>query len=278
MSYYPTRLDNEIFNFGAEMQVDDRTRGHNYPMHWHEFYEIDIIYDGECEFVVNGMKYVQKSGMISFLSPIDFHSLSPKGQVKHFNIMFYSEFISDTVMMLLNKAKTPVMTEPDKETFGKITDYCKIMMKEQRSEGRMSRYYLKNLLECVILDILKCTKQVDGMVIENASVVRKALGYIQEHFTEDIVIEDIAKICFLSESYIAKLFKKYTGMTFHDYIAELRCRYARNLICSTDIRLQDICFESGFNSISQFSRTFKEMYSMTPGAYRKKYMAVSGIL
>lgn len=275
MSSYPARLNNKSFQFNEYLQVDKRENLEaGYPMHWHEFYEIDIVLGGECEFTINGVKYNLQKGQISFLSPIDFHSLSIINNSEnfvHYNIMFYGEFISDTVTMLLNHAKLPLVAEPNSDAFKQIVEYCETLIKNENRCSHLTKYYLKNILECLVIDILNCTPIKNGVVSENIIYVRKALKYIQDNFTVSLTPKDVAAHCGFSQSHMTKIFKEFTGMTFHDYILQLRCRYARNLICSTDIKLLDICFESGFNSFSQFSRNFRYLYGISPGAYRKKF-------
>ena len=69
---------------------------------------------------------------------------------------------------------------------------------------------------------------------------------------------------------MSKKFKMYAGVGFQDYLTGIRCKYAKNLICSSDKRLSDICFESGFNSFSQFERSFKKCVGKSPKAFREE--------
>ena len=272
MNRYPFKLNTSIFRYNSLLDVSFRENTGSFSMHWHDYYEIEVVVAGGGNFVFNGISYEVKAGQLCFVSPIDFHSLSMKDSdlLMNYNISFVEELMSDTLMMFINKLSFPLVIEPDKKSFERIVKYCDTIVEIQGKEDRMTGYYLKNLLECLVLEIMSCSKYKEGAVYENSSYVRKALEYIKNNFTDDITSDDVSAYCGFSKSHMYKMFKEFTGLTMHDYILEMRCRYAKNLIMSTDIAVIDICFESGFSSYSQFARNFKSIYGVSPNACRNE--------
>ena len=89
-------------------------------------------------------------------------------------------------------------------------------------------------------------------------------------YNTDIKLEDVAIKSFISKNYFSKLFKEVTGTNFSDYIQKLRIDEACSLLKSTDMKVTDIAFQTGFNDIKFFYDVFKKITGKTPGDYRKK--------
>lgn len=95
--------------------------------------------------------------------------------------------------------------------------------------------------------------------------------YIMEHFTEKIKLSDVAKLIHLSESAFCRFFKSKTRSTFSHFVNRARIGYACKLLQESHLSVLQVCFESGFESYSYFSRSFKEITNKTPTNYRKHY-------
>jgi AraC-like DNA-binding protein/ligand-binding sensor protein len=107
---------------------------------------------------------------------------------------------------------------------------------------------------------------------ENAEppVITKAKKYIQEHQTEDISLSDVAKAVNTSTFYFCKMFRKVAGINFTDYLARLRIERAKNLLLNPNLRISEIAFEVGFQSLTHFNRVFKRVLGESPTVYRVK--------
>ena len=96
------------------------------------------------------------------------------------------------------------------------------------------------------------------------------LSFINEHFRENISVEDIANKFFLNSNYFCSLFRKETGVKCSDYIRNLRMNHAVRLVTLTKIPITEICSETGYNSISSFLRDFKKQFGISPTKMRKE--------
>lgn len=99
--------------------------------------------------------------------------------------------------------------------------------------------------------------------------VQMAKDYIQEHYTEQISIADIAAHCSYNPSYLSTIFKQHEGIPPLDYLTNVRIRQARLLLACHDFSIGDVATMVGFQSISYFNRTFKKIVGQTPGDYQK---------
>lgn len=107
---------------------------------------------------------------------------------------------------------------------------------------------------------------------ENAEppLITRAKAYIQEHHTESLRLGQIAKAVNSSPFYFCKMFKKSTGLNFTDYLSRIRIERAKNLLLNPNLRVSEIAFEVGFQSLTHFNRVFKHTVGQSPTRYREQ--------
>ncbi|HEX7066379.1 MAG TPA: response regulator transcription factor [Bacillales bacterium] len=100
------------------------------------------------------------------------------------------------------------------------------------------------------------------------SLLEEARQYIDSHYNESITLERVSAHVDLSPYYFSKLFKEHNGVTFIEYLTEVRIRKAKALLKSTRMSLKEICFEAGYHDPNYFSRVFKKSTGRSPSQYR----------
>ncbi|HXU76113.1 MAG TPA: helix-turn-helix domain-containing protein [Methylomirabilota bacterium] len=105
---------------------------------------------------------------------------------------------------------------------------------------------------------------------ENAElpVVTKAKEFIALNQAEELSLTKVAKAVNTSSFYFCKLFKKATGLNFTDYVSRVRIEKAKNLLLNPNLRISEIAFEVGFQSLTHFNRVFKKIIGQSPTQYR----------
>ena len=105
---------------------------------------------------------------------------------------------------------------------------------------------------------------------ENAEppVISRAKEYIHEHQTEELSLGQVARAVNTSTYYFCKMFKKITGINFTDYVSRVRVEKAKNLLLNPNLRVSEIAFEVGFQSLTHFNRVFKKILGQSPTEYR----------
>ncbi|MEX2602389.1 MAG: AraC family transcriptional regulator [Balneolaceae bacterium] len=102
--------------------------------------------------------------------------------------------------------------------------------------------------------------------------VNDVINYIFTHYKEDIKLEEVAKLANYSQAAFCLFFKQRTRKTFVQFLNEVRISQACKLLQNSDLNISQICYESGFNNVSNFNRQFKKITGLSPTGYRKKML------
>ena len=98
--------------------------------------------------------------------------------------------------------------------------------------------------------------------------IAQARSFIRDHSDDELSLTAVAQTVNMSATYFSAKFKEMTGINFVDYVARTRVEKARNLLLNPSRRVSEVAFEVGFQSLSQFNRTFKKLAGHSPREYR----------
>ncbi len=152
----------------------------------------------------------------------------------------------------------------------------------QNNDGKLLKQFMKNACQhCYTLGQLKgllenyLGKHLEACLnllqIETAKPIRQAKQYISEHYSEKIILEDIAAIVDLNPVYFSVLFKKEIGMNFSVYLVHVRMEIAKEMIRSSNKTIAAIAEEVGYKDTRYFSQIFTKTVGIKPALYRKLY-------
>jgi AraC-like DNA-binding protein/ligand-binding sensor protein len=105
-------------------------------------------------------------------------------------------------------------------------------------------------------------------------VIAKAKAFIEAHKGEELTLPQVAKAVNASTYYFCKIFRKFTGTTLMDYISRVRIEKAKNLALNPNLKISEIAFDVGFQSLTHFNRVFRKLTGHSPTGYREQ-LAVS---
>jgi AraC-like DNA-binding protein len=105
-------------------------------------------------------------------------------------------------------------------------------------------------------------------------MITKAKEFIRQHQNEALSLGQVARAVNTSTFYFCKMFKKVTGLNFTDYVARVRIEKAKNLLLNPNLRVSEIAYEVGFQSLTHFNRVFKKIVGQSPTRYRGQRPAV----
>jgi len=103
----------------------------------------------------------------------------------------------------------------------------------------------------------------------NASLVEKAVRYVEENYHQELSLEDVAKQVFLSPCYFSRLFKQVKGWSFSEYLTQVRMEEARRLLKNTDFQISEVAGRVGYRDARYFSQVFKKNEGRTPVSFRR---------
>ena len=104
-------------------------------------------------------------------------------------------------------------------------------------------------------------------------MITRAKQFIEDNQAEDLSLGQVAKAVNTSTFYFCKMFKKATGLNFTDYVSRVRIEKAKNLLLNPNLRISEIAYEVGFQSLTHFNRVFKKVVGQSPTEYREKLAA-----
>jgi AraC-like DNA-binding protein/ligand-binding sensor protein len=114
--------------------------------------------------------------------------------------------------------------------------------------------------------------RANEILIEAAEVeppmIRRAKTYIEDHRADAIGLDDVARALHVSTFYFCKIFKKTTGLTFTDYLGRLRVEEAKHLLLNPHLRVSEVAYTVGFQSLTHFNRLFRALTGQSPTHFR----------
>lgn len=103
----------------------------------------------------------------------------------------------------------------------------------------------------------------------NMERTNRAVDYIFAHYSRELCLEEVADHLNMKPTYFSRVFKQSTGRSFVEFVNRLRISKSCELLADSHTPVTDVCFESGFNNISNFNRRFQQLKGMTPSDYRR---------
>ena len=129
------------------------------------------------------------------------------------------------------------------------------------------RQYLEYAMKILLVTILR----VQNQSIIGEKILDRTLEYLKNHFSERITLEALAAMEHISASYLSRKFKQRTGVTVVTYINQLRMERAQQLLMASTLNIDEIAYQTGFESPKYFYRVFKSITGESPANFRKKY-------
>lgn len=241
-------------------------------LHWHTFYEFEIYLEGDGELKVNGRCYKIEPGTVSFMRTTDFQEINLRKKAKIRLVQISPELMPEELRAYFTSYSGDFVKTLNREDFDRIMRILDILEAELNIDPR-DKFTFKSIehisfsLLSVLLRCFDLENEAGGVSVNKT--IYPILSYINEHFRENITVEEIAAKFFLNSNYFCSLFRKETGSKCGDYIRNLRMNHAVRLVTLTKLSITDISGESGYNSISSFLRDFKKHFGVSPTKMRK---------
>lgn len=253
------------------------TGGHH-PLHWHD--EIELLYplSGEADITIEGHSYKLLKRHLLVVESCQIHSTHSYNSSSMFLCIHISknrlkEYIPD-IENLQIQCHPGIITDSNFEYYLSL---C-------RRLDELTRLYVKEAMsfpleaDGIILQIIaelfeyfsapgKISYSGDTLTIER---IHRIIAFVEEHFHEPLSLTDAANILGLGRESFCRFFKKNMGMSFLQYVNEIRVTHIYYDLINTDLPISEISEKNGFLNQKLFNRCFKEVYGCTPSSARKK--------
>ncbi|KWX72454.1 hypothetical protein AMQ84_24590 [Paenibacillus riograndensis] len=272
--------DRKALIWEYQIYTDDHYKGY---YHWHQCCEVMYVHSGQGNVVVNQQMYEIRSGMLFFFQPYQLHRIYSEvsRECPFVRTIFYID--PHTAEHLLSgfakrKAVFSALWQGQNTYCGfdlsssagavdwiyKHYNLCRNSAMEEDTED----------ITIMLLQLLSCLGTGENSLIQpeerrNLRYSEQIMSWIEEHYQEEVNLEQLAAETHLSKSYVSRVFHQETGGRLVDYLTARRIKQACRLLSTTDMPVEQIGIAVGFPNASYFNQLFKRVLGTTPLKYRK---------
>ncbi len=256
-----------------------------YPIHRHKEYELNFVENGE------GVKRIVGDS-IETISNFDLCLIGCENlehaweqgeckstSIREITIQFTSDIFADSLLMrnqfdsirkMLEKAKRGI-SFPLTAIMRVYSRLDSLSSKEGFDQFMTIMYILNELSVCEGVQTLSNTTFAKVEQSTDSRRVAKIDAYISTHYRDQIRLNSLADLVGMTPPAFSRFFKLRTGSNLSDYVTDIRLGVASRLLVDSTMSISEICFECGFNNLSNFNRIFKKRKSITPKEFREIY-------
>lgn len=246
--------------------IHDFPAGRIVPVHWHNFIEFEIVLDGEADHMVNNKSSVLTKGSAYIMTSCDFHMLSPRSTLSILNLSIMRGIIDPMLENFLEGGVGKFHCTFDDAQMAYVSELFRRAQNESGSEP-FSALIKRNLAEELIIALIRASGNFENAL--EPPLVQKAIIIVNDRFTNQLTLKDVAGELYVSPNYLGSLFKNKVGVSFCCYVTMIRLRYACGLLETTNKTVKETALESGFGSTEYFLSIFRKFMKCTPSEYRK---------
>lgn len=235
---------------------------------WHKDIELLYCTAGKGTLICNGIEHAMEPGHIYVVNPNELHTALDRGGLLYHCLIIDDEFLRQNCIPTDSLYLETDITDPEaKQIYERIV--VQIETAQSHSAARIRGLLLlliARLLECSI----KSTRETSARPQNTDAPIKLAVDFIKANYARKLTLEEIAAQAGFSKQYFASRFKKATGMTVVEYTNLIRCRKAKKLLEQKELSIQQIANRCGFENLSYFGKTFREVMGMLPSAVKRK--------
>lgn len=248
------------------------------PPHWHESLELLFCLSGEVEVIFTGQTYRLQAKEFIVINSNHVHSTrSPvlsECLVIQFPLAYLQRVTEDHYLkQFLFK------TTPDQQTKELLA--CLMYIYQNFSANELVNHLEVKAKIYELLALLcksntfSSTNIYEIKSFKHLEKMEKVNQYIQEHYTEHLMIEEVAKMFNYNPSYFSRFYKKFMGITFTEYLNSVRLDAAYKEMRDTDKTILEIGLDNGFATNKTFYNVFRNKFGLSPQRFRKQFLKKS---
>ena len=242
--------------------------------HFHQNLEIVYVLEGGVEIQIESETYNLDKGDFLLVNANKRHSLrSTKEEVLiasfRINFSMLVEYMGTN--QLLFWCNTTADKSESYEQLKKVLDRMLNRFYDKEKEGAiyLNSIYYEAIYLLVAYFIIKAddARMKENFTPDNSRIF-EIQNYVQANYQKQLSLNDLAKKLYLSNAYLSKYIKKHFGLSFLEYVNNVRLFHAVDELVYSEKKITRIALDNGFPTTAAFNKAFKEIYNMTPSAYR----------
>lgn len=260
---YDDELRIEAYHFEGIVQP--------FPNHFHEYYVIGFIEDGERCLSCKNQEYAIEKGNILLFNPGDNHACvqSDDGTLDYRGFNITKEVMLDLTEEVTGKRELPGFSKNvifDEEVTCLMHPLHEMVMKGSCEFGKE-----ENLLLLISLLIQRYGQPFENCIPECRKEIEKACDFMEKHFADRIYLDQICQQAGLSKSTLLRAFTKSKGVTPYSYLENIRIGEAKKLL-EAGVPPIEAAMQTGFSDQSHFTNYFNRFIGLAPGLYRDIFL------
>ncbi len=246
----------------------------NLERYWHESIELIYVLSGSIQVQCRNMQYNLNEDDILLINRFDVHALYGKGCEVLSLKMDISALDPEISSFSHQRFDCNSSTALDKTKFLPLKQLLALIVKTnlnpQENIELLNKSYIYKLLHTLMTNFkVEDTTSVNDLN-KNAQRIKQILNFISENYTKKISLKDLGDNFYLSTPYISKIFKECIGLTFSEYLMEVRISHAVKDLSVPNFKIEYIAEKNGFANARSFVSAFKDKYNCLPSKYRKE--------
>lgn len=263
---YDTDLKIEAYRFEGIMQ--------KFPNHFHDYYVIGFIENGQRYLLCNNKEYIINPGDITIFNPRDIHTCEQvDGKTLDYRcINIQSDIMRRTVSEIAGRKYLPHFTQSvlyHSEIAVSLRE-LHLMIIDKETDFKKEELFLF-LIEQLIQEYSDTTPSQNK--IEPVSEIKAACDYLESNYAKTITLDDLSSLVGLSKYHFLRSFTRQKGISPYSYLETIRISNAKKLL-EQGIRPIEVAFQTGFNDQSHFTNFFKKLIGLTPKQYMRIFMDI----
>jgi AraC-like DNA-binding protein len=264
--------------------VDQRQEGPVFLPHWHEQLELIYFISGQAAVECGSRSYQAGAGDLVVINSNELHAGMSLDHVCYCAViidisLLQSDFPDSCDLKYINPISRNIILFQNKisgET--EIAECLKEIVAEHSLRHPAYELAIKSYIYKVLTILLRkyvlsvLTAREYRSRIKNLEQLREVLKYVSRHFTEELVLDDLARMAHLSPCHFCRVFKTITGRSLVDYINNKRINHAELLLKTTGISVTEAAMSAGFNDSNYFSRVYRKYKSCPPSSVKMTQM------
>ena len=244
------------------------------PEHWHNEMEYGFVTGGHLLLTCNGTEYVIGENQFYFINANVLHSMKSAGDTASFySIVFHENFLG-MPEQIKKKYITPVMDNGNFPVFITEKPEFSQLIKSalrcyQEKEEKYDYFFYQHICSLWMLIYDKHLPFV-SLGEKTDRRIREMLQFISTNYQRNIGVDEIANYAGVSKRECFRCFKRQLNSSPNIYLLQFRMNRAAEMIVMTDQKMNQIASQCGFSSATYFATKFKELYGMSPKAYRER--------
>ena len=239
--------------------------------HWHRSIEIFMVFEGHLKFYLNDLEQKLNPGEFVLVNSNEIHAIDSPEPNKTVVIQIPLKTFSD----YFTGEQYIRFTHESKKQDVQVVDLIREMFaaygkKETGYDMRVkSGYYM---LLYMLVSVYRELDVKDELLKQNRKLnkLTPITNYMKEHYQEELSLEALAEVFGYAPAYISRMFQKYAGINYKDYLQGVRVEYAFAELNRAEHTVSEVAFHHGFPSSRAFSKAFQKKYGMLPSAYLQR--------